>query len=131
MLFELKKAADNLHRLALINKETFLTDPDKNSSAKYNFIVAIEAIIDMANHIISSNNFRTPENYADTFRVLHQAGALSEKVADNLIKMAKFRNRLVHLYWEVDDDLLYSFLQQNLGDLANARMELSSFINGG
>lgn len=131
MLFELKQAADNLHRLALIDKGAFLADPDKKSSAKYNFIVAVEAIIDISNHIIASNSFRTPENYADTFQVLHQSGALSEKITDNLIKMAKFRNRLVHIYWEVDDDLLYSFLQQNLGDLADARRELGSFINGG
>jgi len=131
MLFELKKAADNLRRLSLIDKKTFLADPDKTSSAKYNFILAIEAIIDMANHIIAINNLRTPENYADTFQVLHQSGALSEKITDNLIKMAKFRNRLVHIYWEVDDELLHTFLQQNLGDIADARQELSKFINGG
>jgi uncharacterized protein YutE (UPF0331/DUF86 family) len=26
------------------------------------------------------------------------------------------RNRLVHLYWEVDDALLFRFLQNDLGD---------------
>jgi len=31
--------------------------------------------------------------------------------------MARFRNRLVHLYWEVEDRLVYQYLQESLGDL--------------
>ncbi len=30
--------------------------------------------------------------------------------------MARFRNRLVHLYWDVDDELVYEYLQTSLGD---------------
>jgi uncharacterized protein YutE (UPF0331/DUF86 family) len=30
--------------------------------------------------------------------------------------MVKMRNRLVHLYWEIDSDILYDTLQNNLGD---------------
>ncbi len=31
--------------------------------------------------------------------------------------MAKFRNRLVHIYWEVDDDIIYNILQENIQDI--------------
>jgi len=30
--------------------------------------------------------------------------------------MAKFRNRLVHIYWEVDAKELYKYLTENLKD---------------
>ncbi len=30
--------------------------------------------------------------------------------------MVSFRNRVVDLYWEVDENLLYRILQDNLGD---------------
>lgn len=30
--------------------------------------------------------------------------------------MVQFRNRLVHLYWEVDAEIIYEILQKNLGD---------------
>jgi uncharacterized protein YutE (UPF0331/DUF86 family) len=30
--------------------------------------------------------------------------------------MARFRNRIVHLYWDVDLDLVYDYLTQRLGD---------------
>jgi uncharacterized protein YutE (UPF0331/DUF86 family) len=32
-----------------------------------------------------------------------EVGALPAEFAEDLVKMGKFRNRLVHLYWEVDD----------------------------
>ena len=31
--------------------------------------------------------------------------------------MASFRNRLVHLYWDVDDAKVYEYLQDALHDL--------------
>jgi len=39
-----------------------------------NLIVAIEGAVDLSNHIISKNGFRTPEDYADTFRVMEEKG---------------------------------------------------------
>jgi uncharacterized protein YutE (UPF0331/DUF86 family) len=35
------------------------------ASAKYNFIIALEAAIHLGSHIISLNDFRAPEDYTD------------------------------------------------------------------
>jgi len=32
--------------------------------------------------------------------------------------MARFRNRLTHLYWDVDNQTIYRILQDNLEDFA-------------
>ena len=32
-------------------------------------------------------------------------------------KMARFRNRLVHLYWEIDNETVYNILQGDLDDI--------------
>lgn len=87
------------------------------SSAKYNLIVAIEAAIDICNHLISKNGYRVPDGYSDVFRVLAEQKILrSELVDERLVAMARFRNRLVHQYWAIDSDLLYSILNNNLSD---------------
>jgi len=70
---ELKKALTRLKALASLPQEEFVNDPDKVGSAKYHFIVAIEAAIDLCNHIITKNNYRPPEDYSDTFRVMGEA----------------------------------------------------------
>jgi uncharacterized protein YutE (UPF0331/DUF86 family) len=116
LVSELRKSLKSLRKLSKLEEKRFLKDTDKIASAKYNFIVAIEACIDMCNHVISRNEFRIPEDYSDSFGVMRDAGAFDVPLVDNLIKMAKFRNRLVHLYWKVDDKTVYRILQHHLDD---------------
>jgi len=52
----------------------------------------------MGNHIISQNGFHAPEDYADTFTVLGEYGVVGKKFVNELRNMARFRNRLVHIY---------------------------------
>lgn len=104
LVSEMRKAINRLKSLKTLDKESFLSDPDKIGSTKYNFIIAIESAIDICNHIISQNGCRTPEDYADTFQVLGEQGAFDKDFTTGLKNMAKFSNRLIHLYWEVDDE---------------------------
>ena len=76
LIAELRKSVARLRDLSKLSKTEILKDPDKISSAKYHFIVAIECCIDMCNHIIARNGYRAPENYGDTFRVMSEQGAL-------------------------------------------------------
>ena len=59
---------------------------------------------------------RAPEDYADTFQVLAEAGIVDAEFAVELKKMARFRNRLVHLYWGVDVMELRQILATRLDD---------------
>ncbi|MEI6310527.1 MAG: HepT-like ribonuclease domain-containing protein, partial [bacterium] len=65
-----------LKEVAILPKAEFLSDAHKQSSAKYNFIAAIEAIIDLAGHWAARAGLRSPKDYADTFQVLFEAGYL-------------------------------------------------------
>ena len=125
---EFRKSIRRLRVLAKLSQEQFLNDPDKIGSTKYHFIVAIEACIDICNHIISRNGYRVPDDYADTFKVMGEVGALNRDFADELRNMAKFRNRLVHLYWEVDDSQLYDILQTRLDDFKRFLNSIASFL---
>jgi len=107
----------------------FKADRHKQSSAKYNFIVAIEATIDIANHLISKRGFRAPEDYADTFRVLADANVIEAKFAIELEKMARFRNRLVHLYWEVDPSEVWKILQSRLDDFEDYISQVGKYLD--
>ncbi len=103
---ELFNAFERLKELATLPKDDFLSNPYFIASAKYFLIIAIEAAIDMCNHVISMNRLRIPEDYADTFRVMGEIGFFDKEFVDRLVQMARFRNRLVHLYWNVDDEIL-------------------------
>ena len=128
LVSELRKSVTRLQKLKKLGRKNFLSDPDKIGSAKYHFIVAIESCIDMCNHIISQNSYRAPEDYADTFKVMREEGAFDEKFSEELIKMAKFRNRLVHLYWEIDDTRIYQILEEHLEDFKRYIDSIARFL---
>jgi len=125
---ELVGALNDLRELAALPQGDFLADPHKIASAKYNFIVAIEAAVDIGNHLISKNRWRTPEDYADTFRVLGEEGVFEAPFVGELIRMARFRNRLVHLYWKVDNQEVYRILTTRLDDLERFIRDIGQYL---
>jgi uncharacterized protein YutE (UPF0331/DUF86 family) len=128
LVSELRKNVARLQDLSMLTEAEFLKDPDKIGSAKYHFIVAIESCIDMCNHVISRNGFRAPEDYGDTFRVMNEEGALEPDFSDDLVNMAKFRDRLVHIYLEVENKQVYEILQDRLNDFKKFVDSISNFL---
>lgn len=129
LVSELRNNVARLKALGKLSQEEFLKDPDRIGSAKYHFIVAIESAIDMCNHVISRNGYRVPEDYGDTFKVMEEVGAFDADFSDELKKMAKFRNRLVHLYWEIDDLQVHGILQERLYDFKKFLDSMARFLD--
>ncbi len=125
---ELRGAVTNLNELAAMPRTELLADKHLLSSAKYNLIVAIEAAIDLSGHAISRMGLRGAEDYADTFRVLGENGAFSDELLETLVEMAKFRNRLVHFYFRIDDETVVRILGENLGDFEAFLQAYGAFI---
>jgi len=118
-----------LHDIGVMRESDFQRDIHKQSSAKYNFIVAIEAAIDLANHLISKRALRAPEDYADVFKVLADASVIDQGFSIELVKMARFRNRLVHLYWDVDIAEIWKIIQTRLNDFEEYISQLGRFLS--
>lgn len=117
MLSNLARYVDVLAGLASTPRDEFLGNPDRIGNAKYHFVIAIECCIDIANHVIASENFRFPKDNADSFTSVAEQDLLPPELLERLVLMARFCNRLVHLYWEIDDQRVYAYLQDSLGDL--------------
>jgi len=129
LISELNVALGLLKEIRTMDFNKFQGDPHRISSAKYNLIVAIEAAIDICNHLISKNGYRVPDDYADTFRVMAEQGILHfDFVETRLVNMARFRNRLVHLYWKVNVKKLFSILQEDLSDLEEILKEIKAAL---
>ncbi len=118
-----------LEELARLPEEEFQADPHKIGSAKYNLILAIEGVVDLCHHLIARRGFRTPEDYSDTLRVMLEEGVIDEQFTSTLIQMVRFRNRLVHIYWDVDIKEIYRILQTRLEDIHRFLREFKVFLD--
>ncbi len=88
--------------------------------------MAIEVCVDIANHMIADHAFRVPTTYAESFQVLKENGVIHKELQENLSRMCKFRNIVVHEYDKVDPAIVISILRNNLKDFETFK---SSMIN--
>lgn len=110
-----------LKEISKESEESFLKNQIIIGSAKYYLQVSIECCLDVANHIIASERLRAPNDYADSFTVLEEKGIFHQQLGQRLRQMAKFRNRLVHLYGDIDDKYVYEFLKTDVEDIRKFR----------
>lgn len=106
-----------LKKISDTPKEIFIKDKIIIGSAKYYLQISIECCLDVANHVIASEKFRAPRDYSDAFMIIQEEGLVSSDLGNRLRQMAKFRNRLVHLYGEIDDAYVYEYIKGELGDI--------------
>lgn len=128
LLGHINQAAQRLRALGTLPQDSFLDDYRNTESAKYLFISATEAAIDLCNHIVVRCGGRAPETYADCFGVLAELDIIDDELAHRLKQMARFRNLLVHLYGDVDDERVYKSIHNDLADLDDFRRAIAAWM---
>jgi uncharacterized protein YutE (UPF0331/DUF86 family) len=131
VLENLRGYVQKLNQLASLERKEFLSDFTKVESAKHLFQVSVECCIDASNHIIARERFRAPKTYAEAFEILAERGIIPSEFLPTLRQMVQFRNRLVHLYWEVDAEVIYDILQRNLGDFETFTKQILKYLSFG
>ena len=79
-------------------------DPLWLRGVKYTFVTAVEAGIDVAQHVCASEGWDPPRDNGDAVRLLGVHGVLPLDLADRLRRAVGFRNVLVHRLFEPPPD---------------------------
>jgi uncharacterized protein YutE (UPF0331/DUF86 family) len=104
-------------------------DPIWLRGIKYTFVTAIEACVDVAQHICATEGWGPPADNGDAVRMLGEHGVLTAELATSMRKAVGFRNVLVHDYIEVDDEIVVGRLK-SLGDLDEFVRQVAVFVTG-
>lgn len=78
--------------------------------------LAVQATIDLAEAIIAYKNLRKPSVYSEAFDILQEEKIITAKLCEKLVQMTDFRNIIAHDYEDIDFQIVYSILQNNLAD---------------
>jgi len=114
---DIRRSLARLEQIKVMPRDAFLADQDTLDLASYRLLVAIEAALQICFHVSAQRLHKVPEEYAECFRLLGEDGMLDAELVESLQRMARFRNMLVHVYWEIDYERIYVILQENLDDL--------------
>ena len=110
-----------LHEMGKYSKEEYLLDPLIYGSTERFLHLSIECVIDIANHIISDMGYRKPNSNREIFEILFENKIIDSDLKKSLSNMAGFRNILVHDYINLDREIVYDILNNNLKDMEDFR----------
>jgi len=110
-------------------EEKLVTDENLYASAERHLEVAIQACLDIANHIVAALGLEKPKKKAnEVFSVLTKEKIISQETAEIMKKVIGYRNVLVHEYLEVERHQTYLNIQKGLKDLAKFGQEIEKFL---
>ena len=116
-LGDISSSIARLQTLTNDGRDAFLQSADRQDIARSRLLTAIEAALNICFHLCARRLEQIPDEYAACFERLGDADIIPKDLAARLARMARFRNRLVHLYWAVDYGEVFEFLPTGLEDL--------------
>jgi len=117
-----------LSEVQKVDKERFIKDPKEHIYASHLLQIAIQCVIDIGSHIVSSLNLGHVEEYRDIVEHLVRGGIIPKDLAEKLRKMIGLRNLLIHEYLEINLERLYRIIQEDLKDLSRFAEHIEEFI---
>jgi uncharacterized protein YutE (UPF0331/DUF86 family) len=122
-----------LQKISKAEKDKFVDDFLLKGGAERYLQLAIECCINIGNRILSilqmKTPVKTPETYGDIFREMAHLEIIPNDFLETIVNMVGFRNRIVHMYWDVDPAQLYDILQQHLVDFDTFRKHVIDYLN--
>lgn len=123
----INQAIGKLRRLSYLDEKGFL-DNDTPAIAESYLRRSLEAIFDIARHIIAKTARKGIVEYKEVAAALGEQGVISEGQAEKLRLMAGYRNRLVHFYHEIGESELYLIVKNHLSDIEQYVREIRTFL---
>ena len=123
----INQAIVKLRKLSYLDAKDFL-DGDNPAIAESYLRRALEAIFDIARHIIAKTARKGLVEYKEVAGALGEQGVISQGQAEKLRLIAGYRNRLVHFYHEIGDRELYLILTNNLSDIEDYVREIKAYL---
>lgn len=124
----LKEQHELLKQWQSIPKEEFLKDPMKNRAVLHTLQLAIEGCINIGNQIVSQLKLGKPKEYVEVIELLAQNKVIERSFANELKKMVRFRNRIVHIYWDIDLEEVYKIFQERIDDFERFEKAVLHFV---
>jgi uncharacterized protein YutE (UPF0331/DUF86 family) len=108
---------DGIRSLPLDSVLAFTADARMVAAGDSYLRRALEALLDLARHVLAKGFGRAPAEYAEVARHLGEVGVIEATLAERLGIMARYRNRMVHFYDEITEPELFGILTGELGDI--------------
>ena len=128
---KLNKMIEYIEQLKEVNKYTLDDYLDnffiKRTSERLVQLI-VEVATDINGHIIVDEGYSPPEDYYNSFLKLSETGVISNDFAKELAPSAGLRNRLVHEYEEIDDEIVFKSVKKAIDNYSKYIKEIDEYL---
>jgi len=118
-----------LKEIAKMERTSFLSSPVFSAAAESYLRRSLECIFDIGRHILAkTGNIDLATEYKSIAKGLGEKGIIDAALTEKMIMMAGYRNRIVHMYNEINNEELYDILTNDLQDLEKFKAEIKSYL---
>jgi len=108
--------------------EEFASEIEVYSAVERNLQLSVEALTDMASHVVVDEDLGTFERARDLPGILEEHELIREDDRKTWEDMISFRNVLVHEYVDIDRRAVYDVLQHQLDDIRRLSHVFDRFL---
>ena len=112
-----RKMLAGIGDLPLSSYDQFTSDSRTPAAAESHLRRALEALLDLGRHVLAKGFAVAPTEYKEVADELCRVGVLSEQDGALLRQMAGYRNRLVHFYYEVSKEELFTLCTLHVSEI--------------
>jgi len=125
---EIEESINEINKIVSINEYEFWKDKRNITSVKYYLLEAIEAVGEICVHIVAKKFGKGVNSLSECINILEKEEILNKELSSRLKKMIKFRNKLIHKYWDIDDKLVYEYAKNETDDFTDFIKEIKKFL---
>ncbi len=128
---KLAEIADRLERVRLrcpAEADGLASDRDALELVSFNLILAIQAALDVASHVIADEGWPAAATLAESFVRLHEHQVISAETLAGTRPAARLRNILAHMYSSVDPAKVHLAATTGLAELERFAQEVGTWV---
>jgi uncharacterized protein YutE (UPF0331/DUF86 family) len=128
---KLKQAHEYTNDLAEmrgLSKEEYVSDVVIQRAVERTLMNLIQSCIDLAQHVRAANGLSSGGTAKEEIQVLGELGIISRDTQQKIEEAVGFRNVLAHRYGEVDHDVVYEVLHEDLNWFERFQREVARWL---
>ncbi|MGB3345834.1 MAG: DUF86 domain-containing protein [Candidatus Humimicrobiia bacterium] len=127
-LLKIKNYIQELKTFSNITFEEYKRDFIKKRAVERLILLLAEVATDINSYVIVEIGKNPPTDYYDSFIKAIEIGLISKQLGEKLAPSAGLRNRLVHEYDEIKDDIVYSSIKEAIKLYTDFVKEVNYYI---
>ena len=125
---EIRQSLDKIRTYIAQPEADFLADERNLYTVMHLLLISIEAVASICNHLLAKTASKAPASYSECLEGLRELEILDEPLTDRLVQMVRFRNLLVHRYWQVEPERVLRYARENLEDFEGFLLGVGQFV---